>query len=253
MANVNISTIKSYGFSNTWILDEDFNMVYSVFDSTDFNSDLEISMETWANAFKDKGTCHFYLNVRDSILEIFDETIVPSVDYEHKTTAQGYFLAAKFWNKDFIYQMEAEMGFSISFRLPNDTLNIENKDDSKISVSKVLKDVLGNDIMIVDFTSNDQMAKDLSSTNKLSYVLITLLFITLFIFFFAVRCWISIPLTHITDSLNNGNSISVAALEGKKDEFGEIARLIERFFEQKKHLAVEIVERIESSKKHQVP
>ena len=230
---VNLSTLKSFGFSYTWIFNKDFNTVYSAFDSINFKDEIQLPKETMANAFKDKGICHFFLNERDTLLEITGSTIVPSSDVNHQTTPQGYFFAAKYWNKEYGKEMESEMGFSISFRLPGDSLNAIQKDDSKITVSKVFKDAFGKDVMIVDFTSKNQLAKDFASTNKLSYSLIGLLIVTFFVFFFAVRSWITHPLAHITKSLNSENDTFVTELANKKNEFGEIAELIEKFFDQK--------------------
>lgn len=246
---VNVSVIEWYGFSNTWILDKRFNLVYSDFDSAHFKEDIRLSRTLWTNAFKKSNSCHFYLVVKDSILEVFGATIVSTEDTYHKTKAQGYFIAAKFWSKEYIHEVEHEMDLSINFRLPADTLPADMADDSKISVSKVLKDAIGNEVMIVDFTSKNEFATDISSSNKLSYALVGLLALTFVVFFYCIRRWISVPLTHITKSLSSENEQFVAELGGEKSEFGEIARLIKKFFEQKKHLHVEIAERIESQQR----
>jgi len=246
---VNISVIEWYGFSNTWILDKRFNLVYSVFDSTHFKEDIRIPRKVWTSAFKKNSSCHFYLVVKDSILEVFGASIVPTEDIYHKTIAQGYFLAAKFWSKDYIHEMEHEMDFSISFRSPFDTLNPATQDDLKILVSKVLKDAMGNDAMIVDFTRKNEFATDISTSKRLSYALICLLIATIAVFFYSVRRWISIPLLRITKSLSSENEMFVGDLEQEKSEFGEIASLIKTFFEQKKRLHVEIAERIESQQR----
>jgi len=243
---VNLSTLESFGFSNTWIFDKDFSSIYSVFDSTIFTDNIQLPKETIVNAFREEGICHFFINERDTLMEITGGTIVPSADVEHNTTPQGYLLAAKYWSKEYLKEMESEMDFLISFRLPNDTLNPTQNDDSKITITKVFKDSYGKDVMIVDFTSKNQIANDLSSTNKLSYALIGLMIVTIFVFFFAIRSWITHPLSHITKSLNNENDMYVDELRGNENEFGEIAGLIKKFFDQKVQLEIEIAERIES-------
>lgn len=245
---VNLSTLESFGFSNTWIFDINFNKVYTNFDSTIFKEELQLPKEIIASAFKEKGICHFFLNERDTLIEITGGTIVPSSDIDHKTTPQGYFLAAKYWSKGYIKEMESEMDFAINFRLPSETLVVIQNDDSKITVTKVFKDAFGKDILVVDFNSKNQLANDLASTNKLSYALVVLLILTIIIFFFAIRGWITHPLTHITKSLNCENDTYVTELESKKNEFGEISKLIRKFFEQKIMLEIEIAERIESQK-----
>lgn len=248
-ARINLSTVESFGFSNTWIFDKEFNQVYSVFDSTVFEKDVVIPTKTLECAFRDSGTCHFFLKVNDTVLEVFGGSVVPSNDLCHKTKAQGYFLAAKYWDKKFIHALEHETGFSIHFRMPLDTVAVSNEESSVITVSQLLKDVEGNTVLIADFTSNNKLAAELSSSNSLSYALILLLVVTFAVFFFSVRCWISIPLMQITKSLNSENELFVSDLERKRSEFGEIAKLIKQFFDQKKLLEVEIAERIESQKR----
>lgn len=245
---VNLTTLNAFNVSYTWIYNKDFKLIYSEFDSSDFNNEILISQETLKKCLNEKGICHFFINVRDTLLEVTGATIVPSSDVAHKTSPQGYFLIGKYWNKSYIKDMENEMDFSISFRLPKDTLNIMPEDDSKILISKKFKDSNGMIVMIVDFTSKNQLAKDLSSTNKLSLALVILLLVTVFVFLFAIRTWITHPLKHITKSLESENEEYVNEFLNKKSEFGEIAGLIHKFFDQKTQLEVEIAERIETQK-----
>ncbi len=248
-AKNNLSPIESFGFSNTWIFDQEYNQVYSAFDSSVFDKQVVIPKEVLVCAFKDSGTCHFFLKVNNSVMEVFGGSVVPSNDLFHKTKAQGYFLAAKFWDIKYIQALERETGFSVSFRKPYDTAVVSNEESSVITVPRQLRDVEGNTILIADFTSSNKFAAELSSSNNLSYALILLLGLTLAIFFFSVRSWISIPLAQITKSLSRESEQFVADLDKKGSEFGEIAKLIKQFFDQKKHLEVEIAERIESQKR----
>jgi serine phosphatase RsbU (regulator of sigma subunit) len=243
---INLSTLESFGFSYVWIFDKDVKSIYSTFDSTIFNGSYQLSKENILHALNDNGTCHFFLNERDTLLEITGGTIVPSSDINHKTIPNGYFLAAKFWSKKYIHEMESEMDFSIHFRTPEDSVNTIQKDKSTITISKKYKDSFGKDVMTVDYISKNQLAKDFLSTNRMSYALIVLLIFTILVFFIAIRRWISKPLVLITKSLNNENDIYVSSLLNKKDEFGEIATLINKFFDQKIQLEVEIAERIET-------
>jgi len=243
---VNLSTLESFGFSNTWILNRRFNVVFSLFDSTDFKNSPVIPAETWVSAFNGKGTCHFFLNLRDTLWEFTGATVVPSTDYDHKSPAQGYIIAAKFWNSEYIKSIEDEIDFAIQFRHSDSSLAQNGASTAKITISKVYKDPFGKDALAVDFTSRNKLVADLSATNRLSYALVALLLITILVFFIAVRRWISNPLVSITKSLNNESAYFVSKLTARKNEFGEIAGLIRKFFEQKHLLQQEIVERKEA-------
>ena len=246
---VNLSTIESFGFSNTWLLNSKFENVYTICDtSRSWNSSV-VSKEILSQAFEGKGYCHFFLNLRDTLWEFTGATIVPSTDYEHKSPAQGYFIVAKFWNKEYIQSIEGELDFAIRFRSPADSLQVGKRDNSKITISETFKDAYGKDVLSVEFTSKNQLMADLSVTNRLSYALIGLLLVTILVFFYAVRRWISTPLAQITKSLSNESAYFVNGMEKQKNEFGEIAGLIKNFFEQKNRLQKEIEERIEAEER----
>jgi len=245
---VNLTTLEAFNVSYTWIYNENFELIYSAYDSAHFNEEVPISKEIISKVFEEQGVCHFFLTVRDTLLEITGGTIVPSADVDHLTSPQGYFFVGKYWSKDYIKEMENEMDFSISLRSIDQTTTSGDNDGSKISVSKVFKDAYGQNVMFVDFSSKNQLVSELSSTNKLSNILLGLMVVVLVVFFVAIRNWVTIPLTSITKSLNSEDVTLVDNLAKQKTEFGEIAGLIKEFFEQKVQLEIEIAERIETQK-----
>jgi len=78
----------------------------------------------------------------------------------------------------------------------------------------------------------------------LSFFIAFFSILTVLLFFVAVRKWISKPLSHITNSLNTENISFLDNLIVKKNEFGEIAKLIKQFYLQKHNLENEIKERL---------
>jgi serine phosphatase RsbU (regulator of sigma subunit) len=245
---INLTTLKTFGFTNSWILNNDLKEIYSIKDSTWHSDKLELSREIISESFKNKGVCHFFLIENDTLLEVSGGTIVPSADVNHLSKAQGYFFAAKHWNKDYIRELEREMDLSISFRFPKDTAKIIQPKNGKLTISKEFKDVFGNCVLIADFTIKNKLFQDFYSTDKLSYFLIGLLIFTVFIFSFAIRTWVTHPLKLIAKSLENENESYVLKLEKNTDEFGEIALLIKNFQAQKIQLEYEIAEHIETQK-----
>lgn len=242
----NLTTLDAFQLSNTWIYNKDFKVIYSQFDSSHIDKPFALNKELIVKAFDNNGFCHFFMNVRDSLLEITGGTIVPSNDNEHKTTPNGYFLIGKLWGKKYTHELENEMDFAINFKPAKDSLFSKTADESKITISKVYKDLLAGNDIIVEFTSKNQLQSDLSSTKSISFLLISLIIITIILFSFFINRWISNPLSHITESLSTEDNSIVNELAKHKGEFGEVANLIRNFFEQKIQLEVEIAERIES-------
>jgi serine phosphatase RsbU (regulator of sigma subunit) len=246
---VNLSTLEAFGVSNTWIFNKDFKPVFSIFDSLSYpeGETIELSKDIIESAIDSTGICHFFMVVRDTLLEITGATIVNSDDLDHKTPAQGYFFVGKFWGKEYIETMESEMDFAISFRPLNQELSI-NEEESNIVVNKVVKDAFGKDLMHIDFVSRNKIVSEISNTNKLSTALIGLLLVALIVFFLAIRQWITLPLSYINKSLSSESEAYVDKLEKNTSEFGEFATLIRQFFEQKIQLEIEIAERIETQR-----
>ncbi len=247
--DVNLTTIlDAYGSSQVWIFNKNLKLVYTNIDSTVLSGGVELSADLIKKLFSDTAFCHFFLPVNDTLFEVAGATIVPSTDNEHKTQAQGYLLTAKFWSKDYIRTMEQEMDFQIHIQKVSDVLNNGSPDENKIVIAKDYLDPDGNKIITVLFESRNQLMQDLSSTNFASYIIAGLLILTVVIFFFAIRAWVSVPLHQITEGLNKENIEHLNKLETKKNEFGEIAKLIKLFFDQKVQLEIEIAERIETQK-----
>ena len=243
---VNLTTLKSFGFSNAWIFDKDLNIIYSNNKST-LNQDRALKIKSMiAEGFKNSGLCHYYLNENDTLLEITGGTIVPSTDLYHNSKAQGYFITANLWDKEYIKELESEIDFSISFRNALNKSANQGIDNSKIVISRDFADAFGNTVLTVDFTSKNKLVRDLSSINRLSYFLIIILLLTISIFSFAIRTWVTRPLNMIAKSLKNDKygDKYISHLLKNKNEFAEIALLINQFHEQKGQLEMEIAEHI---------
>lgn len=247
--DVNLTTLNAFDLSSTWIYNSDYKLIYSTFDKTLLKEEIFINKKTIEDLFGDDKNeyCHYFLNIRDTLFEVTGATVVPSSDLDHKTTHYGYFFVGKFWGKDYIKQMENEMNFKISFRIPNDSINSNGIEESNI-ITKSFKDASGKIIMFVDFVNKNKIIDRLSSTDKLFYLLIVLLIITSLILIFAIHFWVNNPLRTITKSLSNENNTPIFTLVNRKNEFGEIARLISRFFEQKNKLENEVDARKEAQR-----
>jgi serine phosphatase RsbU (regulator of sigma subunit) len=245
---VNLSTLDAFDVSYTWIFNKNHKLVYSIYDTLLFRNDVILSKEVIEHVFENEGVSHFFMNIRDTLFEVTGGTIVPSDDIDHQTEPQGFFFVGKFWSKDYIESLEDQMDFSVNFRLLNQSISNDNPDQSRITITKTFQDAYGKDLMHVDFSSKNMLVSELSSTKRLSNLLLGLMLVVLTGFFIAIRQWITIPLTAIGKSLKTENDTLVDKLANQKTEFGEIAGLIKQFFDQKVQLEIEIAERVETQR-----
>lgn len=243
------SILEAYNLSNIWIFNEKFEQVYTAYNPSVFDKEITLPDSIIQKAFGNNINCHFFITERDTLVEICGYTIVPSVDTKHQAKPQGYFLTAKFWDKEYIGKLETAIDFDIEMinRRGDDAQEINNE---TIKITKEFYDPFGNHLVNVSFTSPNLVAKELSSTDKVFLVLTILLVLTFLGILLAIRLWVSIPLLHIANCLNNQDEKWLKAEVEKKDEFGKISKLISQFFNQKKLLEEEIASRKAIQKKN---
>lgn len=246
----NLNTVLSaFDVSNAWIYNHELKLLYSAYDSSLYDENFILDTKTIKKAFADSSYCHFFTMFENKLVEITGASIVPSSDSKHKSAANGYFIVAKLWDSNYVNVLEKALGSKIHINPIDSTIQSNNNITSQnLNIVKTQKNVFGDEIVTINFTSKNQLAKDIATTNRFSIIILLLLMGTFIAFFFAMQNWVSSPLKSIAQSLSHDDIAPIEKLDGKKDEFGEIASLIKNFFEQKIQLEVEIAERTEAQK-----
>jgi len=246
----NLNTVLSaFDVSNAWIYNHDLKLIYSAYDSTLYNENIILDSKTIKKAFADSSYCHFFMLFGNNLVEVTGASIVPSSDTEHKSAANGYFIVAKLWDSNYVSVLEKALDSKIHINPIDSIIKSDNTITSQnLNIVKTQKNVFGDDIVNINFSSKNQLAKDIATTNRFSIIILLLLMGTFIAFFFAMQNWVSSPLKSIAQSLSHDDIAPIEKLDEKKDEFGEIASLIKNFFEQKIQLEVEIAERTEAQK-----
>lgn len=243
------SILQSYNLSHVWIFNQKVEKVYALFDSSTFDTEIFLTDSIIKKAFGNNYSCHFFIGERDTLIEICGYTVVPSFDTKHQTNARGYFLTAKFWDKKYIQSLETAMDFEIEINNQPNSIEL-NCNNEVVCILKDFRDPFNRHILNISFISPNLFAKELSSTDTMFFVLTLFLIATFSGLFIAIRFWVNLPLVRIAKCLLH-EDLSMLKNEGlKRDEFGEISKLIATFFHQKKHLEKEIENRKQIQKKN---
>ena len=113
-----------------------------------------------------------------------------------------------------------------------------------IVFEKLLTDWASNPIVTTVVTSKSRILETMYLSTKTQLFIIGALFLVFTIILsFSLLSWISKPLKIISFSLNVGSPLLLKELQNDGSEFGNIARLIINFFEQKHQFSNEIKER----------
>lgn len=241
-----ITTFHTYEVNAAWIYDEELNLVYT---SNNINQrtfkELPLSKDDFKSIISKNLFAHFFINTNAGLMEISVAPLQPSYDNERITHPQGFFMAGRLWTDDYLD-------------------DLSKLTSSKISLITNLKDtIIDDDIKTFEFF-NDVNLQDWNGANLVklravtesaviekffdySYYLFigTVLFIILIIILISMYLFknVNVPLKSITSSLEYGNTEYIRFLLNKKNEFGDISRLIAESFKNKESLLSEIAMR----------
>ncbi|MDD5066776.1 MAG: ATP-binding protein [bacterium] len=191
----------------------------------------------------------FYLRDQDGIICVSGSTIHPTSDLEKKTDPQGFFFIGKRWDKEFISELEkttdsriTTVPFSASNRGEKTPLRTGGR--TKISVSYILPDHEGKELVRLDFVSENRFLGRLEHLQQIYYYIY--LFISLLIillFFLSLQRWVYRPLKLVSDTLSSKDLTLLKGIKESRNEFGTISELIKDSFKQKEMLEKEIEKR----------
>lgn len=247
--------LSDYQFDAVWVFNPRFDQIYSVTDEEmqELNT-FPFSKEQLTWMMQSDRKVHFFVKTSFGLMEIRGASVHPTNDPQRQSTDEGYLFSGIVWNKAHLEELGEMNTAQISIEdisAAGTTENIENKrfengalilhrpmygwNDRPLSVLRVTFPMyLYNEIQQSGY-------RDLTLIIFLSAVLLTLFFLLL------VR-WIHRPLSLISDSLITENLSRIKSLINTQNEFGEISKLIEQFFQQKVALTKEIEQRKLASK-----
>lgn len=242
-AKNNIDTcLSTYSVNVIWIYRLDFSLVYSTNNLEEASfKELPLPKEILKQLFPgEKRLAHFFLNTQRGLMEIRGATVHPSSDAERKTPPQGYFFTGRLWDEGYVSEL-AELTNSKIELMP--ILGKEGFNDSfipqsgVIAFSRILTAWDESPLTRLHVQTISEAIKKFNLLSK-NYFLVLLIIagITIAVFVIFVIRWIGIPLHLISRTLNTDNLKYISSLQKNKTEFGDISRLIDKFFEQREEL-----------------
>jgi signal transduction histidine kinase len=243
------TSLSGYKVDAMWIYRTDGSLVYSARKGKDKNiKDEEIPLPKGAlgKLLGQKRFCHFFLNASQGLMEVYGATIHPTKDYERKTPPRGYFFVGRLWNKDYINELSRLTESTIKI-LPIEAEVPESSYDQKrgvINFSKTLPSWDEKPLMRINVLSESPIFKQLYRSSNWQFALFAIFALVLLVLIFvSLLGWVSFPLQLISRSLNSEDPTIIISLQKDKTEFGALAQLIYKFFEQKADLVREITGR----------
>jgi signal transduction histidine kinase/CheY-like chemotaxis protein len=239
--------IPTYNFQVVWIYNNYNQLVYSL-NLTKISTvdSLPINLKSFINKHEKNFFVHFFIPTNKGFVEFQSAPIQPTSDNKRTTKPLGYMFAGRIWNNEYINEFQnlcqTEISTSLLKESSGDTLTEESK--GVIHFSKTLYGWDFKPVGCLKVHAQSEFIQTLRSRSE-SSMLYTIVFVIigLSVIAFFILYLIRSPLSILIKSLKTENTDILEKIEKNKSDFGHIARLIKRFFNQKKEIEAEIVER----------
>lgn len=223
-----------------WVYNSKLNRIYSVNDLGDESlNDIPLSKEVLENIFKNYRFFNFFINTRYGLMEVHCATIHPSADIERKSNPAGLFFCGKIWDKKHVKEVEDITGtyIKIAQLTEEDVTSEKERKDGIIKFSHILKDAQQKPLAKLSIVKECPLAREMNKLAESTFFLHIAEEIIVFTALFLILIfWVNRPLGIIYKSLSEENISLLSKLKKDKTEFGLMANLIEKFFQQKKEL-----------------
>lgn len=232
-----------------WVYRLDSSLAYSAnnFKKEMGLKELPIPKEAFKKLFAEKKICSFFVELDEGFLFIYGSTIHPGFDRERKTPPQGYFFAGRLWDKAYTDDLSALLAGNILITRNARKAKLLSLPELKNAVTiftKPLRSWEGKPIGFINYRVRFPLISNYFRLSKDTVVALVIFMVSiLFILLIFIYYYIGKPIRMISQSLDKENPRYIDVLKMKKDEFGDIARLIASFFVQKAELESENAER----------
>jgi len=197
-----------------------------------FPSYFNLEKQTIEKLFNNQAFCHFFCMNNGQLLEVIGANVVPSADLiKRETPAQGYVLLGKIWSDEYIKEISEAVGAELTIS-KNNTIEKATASKEFLTITSLLTDSLGENTAQLNFKFKDDSANELAALSQLSYGLILVAVLVIIFFLYMLRKIIGKPILQISETLDTSNDMALGNLSKSTDEFGKIAQMIHRFFNQ---------------------
>lgn len=237
---------STFGLQACWVLRLDGSTVYSHTEVEGLSEEVLPRDGLLAFFASGRRFAHFFVQTPVGVLELRGATIHPTADAQRQTPPQGYFLAGRLWDSLLLEQI----GKLVRGRLAvlqagsDDVVLRRTLEDGSLTLQRPLVGVDGKLVAVLDAQIPSPVLKGFLDVTQFGFAAAALVIVAFCAAFGTVLIRsIDMPLKRLARSLSDGDLEVLRDLIRQDDEFGHLARMIERSFRQKEALVQEVVER----------
>lgn len=242
------ASFSTFNVDVAWVFNPQHECIH--FATSEHASDIRqdtISGDLMAKILDTKRLTHFFMKTPQGLLEIRAATIHPTDDPERKTPPQGCMVIGRLWDEEHL-RTTSDLVHAEATLVPP----IDNEFEATSStdlfglliVRRPLKDWHGSPVDVLQLRSvSPAIAKFMNMVNWGFALIIVLTAFGLVSSSWFLISWVVSPLRAISESLDMDSPAPIGKLSRARNEFGHIAQLITKSFEQQQELRNEVAER----------
>ncbi|MDQ6860699.1 MAG: ATP-binding protein [Verrucomicrobiota bacterium] len=244
--NLSDPTLEGFHANAVWVCKTDGTAIY---ERNNLNTGeltlLPLPQEALSQLFAGGPLRHFFTQTAQGLMEIRGGSVHTSRDFS-RTTPHGFFFAGRLWSNPTLREMSMFTGNEVKLLIPPPRVgeNLNDERDGAIAFSRDLTGWNGERIAELLVRNDSPVVKELNrSSARLLIALAIFSIVLLLILTVSLVRWVRQPLRRTMESLRRNDPQPIIGLCHDNSEFGELARTIRKFFEQRDNLIREIDER----------
>jgi signal transduction histidine kinase/HPt (histidine-containing phosphotransfer) domain-containing protein len=199
------------------------------------------------NSLKKHPLIHFFINDPRGLLEIRAAWIVRSNDPQRRGRPYGYWFVAKLWDADYLKDLGSLLGATVSLERPGAKAKpAPDEAAHRIMVFRIpLPAMDGKPVRTLHVAKAFKEAERQASAARgtTAWLCVFALMIILVLYESLAR-WVTQPINSLSRAMETQTTDALAGLRNDRSEFGQLAALIRRFFQQKADLEEETSVRV---------
>lgn len=254
-SNANIvASIPTYKVDYVWVFGKDYSPGYftSREDIPKIDSGL-ISKEMLTKLTAGNRLFHFFIQSPAGIIEVSGATIHPTLDPKRLTEPQGYFAVGRLWTKDVLVELSELTSAAVGIieLSKKDSIERYTNEHGFFTSSLLTLSSWDNKPLVYVLSSKEVTIVKLLHEKSDSEFIVIVIFVSVLLLLSGGSLFylVNLPLKKISRSLRENDPKHIKGLLDSRNEFGEMARLVNEFFVQKQKLLDEIEVRAEAERK----
>lgn len=250
-AEMNLSTlIPTFGYSLIQVYDKNRELIYSFADKTILDAgDFRFEPSVMDSVYT-RRTSFFTAKFKNQMLATAGATIHRTDDTLRISEPAGYFFICHYWDNVYLSELAKSLNYLVKISNVEPTEKDTISTQYNIRITRPILDWQARPISWLIFYYFNPYLKQLQLLGKqILFGTAGFLIIFLVIQYALLQHWITSPLRLISHSLKDNRPDAILSLNKYRNEFADIAILIEKFFSQKTELINEIEERTKTESK----